>query len=123
MENIIRWVIYFAAAGNENLVHILQLIEMRVFMLLPSISFFNGQISFFAIANKNAHCRKMPQYLLDLACETRNPCCSKNNFIINSFSHKFGFIALNLIVQISTVPRVNAKSILNTLETSTRSGI
>ncbi|XP_033219462.1 retinal-specific phospholipid-transporting ATPase ABCA4-like isoform X2 [Belonocnema kinseyi] len=77
LESIINGVIHIAV-GDKSIAEILSVIEKRIFMLLPSVSFFYGQVSFFVTANKNAHCRKMPEYLLKLACEEMNPCCSLN---------------------------------------------
>lgn len=52
---------------------------------MPFVSFFYGQVSFFTTAEKNAKCRRMPNYFLELDCKNFKACCGKSNF---SFSQK-----------------------------------
>ena len=60
-----------------KVVEIIRGIQKKVFMLIPYISFFHGQLSFFDTAGKNAQCRRMPKHFLEVACMTGNPCCGK----------------------------------------------
>lgn len=54
-----------------------RVIEKKFFMLIPSVSFFYGQHSFFETAKKNADCRKIPKYYSDIVCRSSNKhdCC------------------------------------------------
>ncbi|XP_012538072.1 phospholipid-transporting ATPase ABCA1 [Monomorium pharaonis] len=56
-----------------NPLHILQ---KRIFRLLPYVSLFHGQYSFFNIAVQNARCRRLPNRLHAVVCfAARDPCC------------------------------------------------
>ncbi|TGZ53371.1 phospholipid-transporting ATPase ABCA3 [Temnothorax longispinosus] len=56
-----------------NWLHILQ---KRLFRLIPYVSLFHGQVSFFTIAVQNARCRRLPNRLRDVVCLAyRDPCC------------------------------------------------
>lgn len=59
-----------------NPLHILQ---KGIFRLIPYVSLFHGQLSFFNIAVQNARCRRLPNRLHEVVCLARNsdPCCGK----------------------------------------------
>ncbi|XP_014231053.1 ATP-binding cassette sub-family A member 3-like isoform X1 [Trichogramma pretiosum] len=56
-------------------VKILRAIQKGVFLLVPYLSFFHGQVSFFTTATKNARCRRLPNMLHAVACLTKDVCC------------------------------------------------
>ncbi|XP_051153055.1 phospholipid-transporting ATPase ABCA1-like [Leptopilina boulardi] len=75
IESILEMVIQVSLGFNEKLMNILSAINTRTFMLIPSVSFFYGQVNFFQIASKNAFCRKLPKYLENFNCDNGNECC------------------------------------------------
>ncbi|XP_076644769.1 phospholipid-transporting ATPase ABCA3 [Halictus rubicundus] len=47
---------------------VLHMIQKRLFRLLPHVSLFHGQLSFFNVATQNARCRRLPNRLLEVVC-------------------------------------------------------
>ncbi|XP_033219403.1 phospholipid-transporting ATPase ABCA1-like isoform X2 [Belonocnema kinseyi] len=78
IESVIRWAIHFTLRDQLRLSEILRVVEKRVFMLMPFVSFFYGQVSFFTTAEKNAKCRRMPTYFLELDCKNLKACCASH---------------------------------------------
>ncbi|XP_076288268.1 phospholipid-transporting ATPase ABCA3 isoform X2 [Lasioglossum baleicum] len=61
---------------NFNSLRVLHMIQKRLFRLLPHVSLFHGQLSFFTVALQNARCRRLPNRLLDVVClGLKDPCC------------------------------------------------
>jgi len=81
----------------------LHVLQKGIFRLIPYVSLFHGQLSFFNIAVQNARCRRLPNRLHDVVCfANRDPCCGKimqfilnvilvaiNNRIYDLFHHNF----------------------------------
>nr|XP_034183985.1 retinal-specific phospholipid-transporting ATPase ABCA4-like [Osmia lignaria] len=55
---------------------ILHAIQKRIFRLIPHVSLFHGQLSFFNVAVQNARCRRLPKRLQDVVClGFKDVCC------------------------------------------------
>ncbi|XP_051164051.1 phospholipid-transporting ATPase ABCA3-like [Leptopilina boulardi] len=79
LEAII-FVIMLSTSGDLKKAMDQRVTEKKFFMLIPSVSFFYGQHSFFETAKKNADCRKIPKYYLDIVCRSskKHDCCALN---------------------------------------------
>lgn len=56
----------------------LHITQKVIFRLIPYISLFHGELSFFNIAVQNARCRRLPNILQDIVCLVRGDfCCGK----------------------------------------------
>ncbi|XP_008203603.1 phospholipid-transporting ATPase ABCA1 isoform X2 [Nasonia vitripennis] len=55
-------------------------IQKGIFLLIPYLSFFHGEVSFFSIASKNARCRRLPNVLHEVACLANDTCCGLDCF-------------------------------------------
>ncbi|KAM0731026.1 Phospholipid-transporting ATPase ABCA3 [Formica fusca] len=53
---------------NFDWLNPLHIIQKSIFHLIPYISLFHGQLSFFNIAVQNARCRRLPNRLQDIVC-------------------------------------------------------
>ncbi|XP_011706236.1 PREDICTED: uncharacterized protein LOC105461440 [Wasmannia auropunctata] len=60
--------------------HPLFILQNRIFPLIPYVSLFHGQLSFFEISLENARCRRLPNNYQDLICllEQYDICCELN---------------------------------------------
>lgn len=84
-----------------NPLHVLQ---KGIFRLIPYVSLFHGQLSFFNIAVQNARCRRLPNRLHEVVCFARqDPCCGKiiiiftyNVYIIAIFTSNVILVAINI---------------------------
>ncbi|CAK9811271.1 Phospholipid-transporting ATPase ABCA3 [Anthophora quadrimaculata] len=55
---------------------VLHSIQKRLFRLMPHVSLFHGQLSFYNIALQNARCRRLPKRLQDIVClGLMDTCC------------------------------------------------
>lgn len=62
-----------------NRLKILHSIQKGTFRLIPHVSLFHGQLSFFDIALQNARCRRLPNRLQEVVClGTEDICCGTN---------------------------------------------
>jgi ATP-binding cassette subfamily A (ABC1) protein 3 len=87
-------------------VQILRPIQKRTFLLIPYLSFFHSQISFYTTAQKNARCKKMPNEFYNTMCNPLHPnldiCCGTIAFLYitdcivhkNDFTLFFSFLFL-----------------------------
>lgn len=64
---------------NNQMFNIFRNIQKGLFLLVPYVSFFHGQVSFFNNAKINSDCRKMTNRRVPLS--TR--CCSENFYRVN----------------------------------------
>lgn len=65
--------------NNFDNLKILYSIQKNLFRLIPHVSLFHGQLSFFNIAIQNARCRRLPNRLQDVVCLALSDiCCGKN---------------------------------------------
>ncbi|KOC60391.1 ABC transporter A family member 6 [Habropoda laboriosa] len=56
---------------------VLHSIQKRLFRLVPHVSLFHGQLSFYNVALQNARCRRLPKRLQDIVClGLMDTCCS-----------------------------------------------
>ncbi|XP_011699647.1 PREDICTED: uncharacterized protein LOC105456952 [Wasmannia auropunctata] len=57
----------------------LYILQKRIFPLMPYVSLFHGQLSFFDVSLQNARCRRLPNNLQDIIClsEQKDLCCGK----------------------------------------------
>ena len=64
---------------NHNYIITLRKIQKGIFLIIPYLSFFHGQQSFFGIALKNSRCRKLPDLLHEFTClmPVKDVCCGK----------------------------------------------
>lgn len=67
---------------NFDYLDVLHIIQKRILRLIPYVSLFHGQISFFNIAVQNARCRRLPNRLRNVTCLLRDPCCGRLRNII-----------------------------------------
>ncbi|XP_043500226.1 ATP-binding cassette sub-family A member 7-like [Polistes fuscatus] len=70
----IQYLVYIILQDHQTLQKILQ----RLFFLIPYVSFFHGEFSFFTVAVQNANCRRFPSKILQQVCSneyTFNKCC------------------------------------------------
>lgn len=58
-------------------IEVLRGMQKKIFLMIPYISFFHGQLSFFETAGHNAQCRRAPPQFLDIACMLQSKCCGK----------------------------------------------
>ncbi|KAK9310741.1 hypothetical protein QLX08_000052 [Tetragonisca angustula] len=59
-----------------NYLKILHSIQKGTFRLIPHVSLFHGQLSFFNVALQNARCRRLPNRLQEVVClGTEDICC------------------------------------------------
>lgn len=61
--------------SDMKFMELLRATQKKIFLMIPYISFFHGQISFFETAGQNAQCRRSPQQFLDIACMVHSKCC------------------------------------------------
>lgn len=61
-------------------VRVLRTIQKKIFLLIPYLSFFHGEVSFFTTATQNARCRRLPNVLHDVACLMKDTCCDLECF-------------------------------------------
>ncbi|XP_011496889.1 PREDICTED: ATP-binding cassette sub-family A member 1-like [Ceratosolen solmsi marchali] len=59
---------------------VLRSIQKKLFLLIPYLSFFHGELSFFTTATQNARCRRLPNVLHDVACLMKDTCCDLECF-------------------------------------------
>ncbi|KYN32310.1 ATP-binding cassette sub-family A member 3 [Trachymyrmex septentrionalis] len=71
---IIQYVLH-QVLGNFDWLSPLHILQKRIFRLIPYVSLFHGQLSFFNIAVQNARCRRLPDILYDIVCLAKDPCC------------------------------------------------
>ncbi|XP_008203624.1 retinal-specific phospholipid-transporting ATPase ABCA4-like [Nasonia vitripennis] len=64
--------------GYYKAVEIIRPIQKGIFLLVPYVSFFHSQISFYTTALTNARCKRMPNEFYDVACKSRvgDICCT-----------------------------------------------
>ncbi|XP_011644080.1 retinal-specific ATP-binding cassette transporter-like [Pogonomyrmex barbatus] len=62
---------------NFDWLNPLHILQKRLFRLIPYVSLFHGQFSFFKIAVQNARCRRLPNKLQEVVCfaKIKDPCC------------------------------------------------
>ncbi|XP_076238688.1 ATP-binding cassette sub-family A member 17 isoform X2 [Calliopsis andreniformis] len=62
--------------GSFESLKVLHVIQKRLFQLIPHVSLFHGQLSFFNVALQNARCRRLPNRLQEVVClGSRDICC------------------------------------------------
>ncbi|KAJ8686324.1 hypothetical protein QAD02_022118 [Eretmocerus hayati] len=66
--------------SHYKFVKILRATQKRVFLLMPYISIFHAEVSFFGTATKNARCRRLPNILHDALCLAEDYCCELDCF-------------------------------------------
>ncbi|XP_012054736.1 PREDICTED: ATP-binding cassette sub-family A member 1 [Atta cephalotes] len=71
---IIQYVLH-QVLGNFDWLNPLHILQKRIFRLIPYVSLFHGQLSFFNIAVQNARCRRLPNILHGVVCLAKDPCC------------------------------------------------
>ncbi|XP_018365508.1 PREDICTED: retinal-specific ATP-binding cassette transporter-like [Trachymyrmex cornetzi] len=71
---IIQYVLH-QVLGNFDWLYPLHVLQKRIFRLIPYVSLFHGQLSFFNIAVQNARCRRLPNILQDVVCIAKDTCC------------------------------------------------
>ncbi|XP_018306221.1 ATP-binding cassette sub-family A member 1 [Mycetomoellerius zeteki] len=71
---IIQYVLH-QVLSNFDWLSVLHILQKRIFRLIPYVSLFHGQLSFFNIAVQNARCRRLPDILHSVACLAKDPCC------------------------------------------------
>ncbi|XP_053973007.1 retinal-specific phospholipid-transporting ATPase ABCA4-like isoform X1 [Hylaeus volcanicus] len=72
---LLQYLLHEVIHSFENL-RVLYLIQKRLFRLIPHVSLFHGQLSFFDVAIQNARCRRLPDRLLDVVCiGVKDVCC------------------------------------------------
>nr|XP_033321242.1 retinal-specific phospholipid-transporting ATPase ABCA4-like isoform X1 [Megalopta genalis] len=54
---------------------VLHMIQKRLFRLVPHVSLFHGQLSFYNVAVQNARCRRLPNRLLTVVCPRLEDIC------------------------------------------------
>lgn len=65
---------------NFDKFKILYSIQKNLFRLIPHVSLFHGQLSFFNIAIQNARCRRLPNRLQDVVCLALSDVCCGTNY-------------------------------------------
>ncbi|XP_076173170.1 ATP-binding cassette sub-family A member 17 isoform X2 [Ptiloglossa arizonensis] len=72
---LLQYLLHEVIHSFQNL-HVLYIIQKRLFRLIPHVSLFHGQLSFFNVAVQNARCRRLPNRLMDVVClGLRDVCC------------------------------------------------
>ncbi|XP_050474315.1 phospholipid-transporting ATPase ABCA1-like [Bombus huntii] len=98
--------------GNFPWLKILYSIQKEIFYLIPHISLFNGQLSFFIAALQNARCRRLPNRLQEVVCMgIPDICCALNcadgvcrNHVSYFSDQKFKMSLKNCITYLSLTP-------------------
>lgn len=99
---LIQYVLHQVLYNFDSL-RTLHNLQKRLFRLIPHVSLYHGQYAFFNIAVQNARCRRLPNVLLDMACNANDVCCGR---IISQFLIKYQF-SLNFLILY-----INKKSII-----------
>ncbi|XP_076222279.1 ATP-binding cassette sub-family A member 17 isoform X2 [Nomia melanderi] len=72
---LLQYVLHEVIHSLDNL-KVLHMMQKRLFRLIPHVSLFHGQLSFFNVAIQNARCRRLPNRLLDVVClGLKDICC------------------------------------------------
>ena len=72
---LLQFLLHEVIHSFENL-KVLHAFQKRLFRLIPHVSLFHGQLSFFEVALQNSRCRRLPNRLQDVVClGFRDICC------------------------------------------------